>query len=413
MLILYYYYMKKFAKQNKNNATCLKQKKTTKTIFKAGIASVLTVSLLYASAALIPTNRTKSQQEIAKSVEILKANDSYYSYVNTEHFAKTGKYLNEIQYKPLTLSTNTKEIKVIIDNDFNKPAKEAISDTLTEYNEILENANQNFKFTTYEEYTVPNINDIVVKQKSFSHNTGMAFSVPLLNNINSFNTIFIDTDQTDYHSVRSTFSHELLHYFGAGDLYLLDKEERNKVDSIMDIGSHHINTLKANDIKFLFATLDNVSTKQDAERVNSYISKHLQRYSYLTTQAQNLKLKFGEDYLIKQIEKYTKKPVKLNNYYQQEEKYFLENPNFNCTSNTKGINISQKFCCVLDTQTENILNSKSSRDFLDKYIMFDCEDFYAVYNSNGKLLNILQEVTQNEFNKCYSQLYDNLKSLEL
>ena len=401
--------MKKEQKNNNIVSQPVNLNSTKNKLKKFGKGCFFLASAFLAGLSSFPTKDAKSQEEIERSVELLNAEDSYYSLINTTVYDVAGKRLKEVKYDPLILPKNTKEVKVIVGNDFNDESKQAIKDSLTEYNSVLNAANQDWQFKFCGEYTLPDVADIVVSHGTSKFIGGMQLSAPLLNGSQAFNHIFIDKEYVDYHNVLTTFSHELMHYMGAGDLYTLSIEEQKAINSIMGVHSLTINVLKENDIKYLFATLDNVSTQADVERVNSYIDYHLTKFNYANKVSDNLKLKFGEEFLSSQVEQYTNESVTLNNI-NTTDMFLIDKLNSNnkpiINSSVKCVSVSDSFCSSFDIAKEKLsLKSESSRKFLDNNVVFDCGEYYAVFDTNGKLINLYESVSKEEFNLYYGRLY--------
>lgn len=366
---------------------------------------------LFTSLSGVPTKEVKSQADIEKAVELLNAEDSYYSFINTEYLEKTGKKLSKIKYSPLVLPKGTTQVKVIVENDFNAESKQAIKDSLEEYNSVLKATNQDWQFKYYGSYTLPSMCDIVVKKIDLEDSVvGREMGLPLANSMISFSKIYLDESYDTYHKVSKVFTHELMHYFGAGDLYLLSQEEQKSVDSVMGYGNDiKINTLQANDLKFLFATLDNITTQSDVDRVNNYIKEHLNKFSYVNQQGEVLKQKYGHDFLANQVSAYTNSNVVLNSidvnqiYFsdkQEHEKhiFLLDKSNYQkayskVNSNIKGVRFGTASSSYIDETNDEVLFTQNSREFFDNNALYSFGDNYALFDNNGKLINIFEPVT--------------------
>ena len=240
--------MKKEQKNNNIVSQPVNLNSTKNKLKKFGKGCFFLASAFLAGLSSFPTKDAKSQEEIERSVELLNAEDSYYSFINTEYLETTGKKLSKIKYSPLVLPKGTTQVKVIVENDFNSESKQAIKDSLEEYNSVLKATNQDWQFKYYGSYTLPSMCDIVVKKIDLEDSVvGREMGLPLANSMISFSKIYLDESYDTYHKVSKVFTHELMHYFGAGDLYLLSQEEQKSVDSVMGYG----NDIKINITKFI------------------------------------------------------------------------------------------------------------------------------------------------------------------
>ncbi len=226
----------------------------------------------------VPSGEQKTQQEIKEAVELLNADDSYYHNLTLGMKHKMNIVIPKV-YTPFVVPYGTRNVDIVTPSNFNDNAKQAIKDTIKEYNSVLDAMKKGYRFN-YCEDKAKHLYSIDVKLKDFTGiECGLNTStLVLFNGYKINNQIHVSYEYAkSYKEFRTIFSHELLHTFGIGDQYLV---ANSTTESIMSVGVNAgSNYLEPNDIKYLFATLYDVKTQDDVSYVNSYINYHMETFN--------------------------------------------------------------------------------------------------------------------------------------
>lgn len=410
-----------FYKENKGFKSFVKSGlRKVKEVSKAALAALAIVPVTYACISALPTESYKTSGEVQNAVDLLQADDTYGSLVNSQLYKELAIKTDKQFYLAPALPSNKDSINIVYDEDFSDVAMDAISDTIDEYNEVLQMVGKEYSLNLSNKGNL-GLYDIELKvSKDFKKGTAgyyTAINLAKGQRINAKVTIYkaaLDTE--DYGLIRTTFTHELAHYFGLGDLYVY---EGSGVDSIMsDAGIAKNAFLTKNDLKLMYAYLGDVKTPNDAKIANEKIDEHIEKYKSTNYHLQRLKNNFG-DKLTSQIKEETGKDVTLNAITDFKDLYLMNRKYSNFLSlyfDTKdyyGLRFSDNSNYVF-SNTNSKQNAKGIGSFYYDNILADCGDFYASFDNKGNLTNLFKDVSKETYKtfETDTEKVKNIKELE-
>ena len=225
-----------------------------------------------------------TQDDYNKNVEMLDI-DNYF----TIHQVNMKLLLNKdvsAKYTPSRIPKDATSIDVYVKNHFSDTENQAINDALEEYNSIFEAIGVNFRFNRCEDkFKMIKGYNIVISKDTFNKKNAVAqfkSNIRLFNGQTVYNTLKISSEvNLDYYMLRKVVMHELMHYFGAGDLYYWNSDIDADI-TVMGTCEDFMKTatfIGADDIKYLFAMYDKIENQQQIDEINKYIEYHHNNYN--------------------------------------------------------------------------------------------------------------------------------------